>query len=165
MAAGPAPQPAVRVVRHGGQRGWRPMTASRWCWWRAWIWGRVPKKARCCTCAATGITSAAWPGRSCSTGGGEGGLDETLARGWLDALFQSPPDGSPPDSTDWQKLACALALRGRLSVITGGPGTGKTYTTARLLALLFATAADASQLRMAPGRAHGQGGCARSNNL
>jgi len=50
---------------------------------------------------------------------------------------------------DWQKLACALALRGRLSVITGGPGTGKTYTAARLLALLFATAPDAGQLRVA----------------
>ena len=36
---------------------------------------------------------------------------------------------------DWQQW-CA-ALRGRL-VITGGPGTGKTYTAARLLALLLA---------------------------
>jgi len=36
-----------------------------------------------------------------------------------------------------------------MSVITGGPGTGKTYTAARLLALLFATAPDAAQLRVA----------------
>jgi exodeoxyribonuclease V alpha subunit len=50
---------------------------------------------------------------------------------------------------DWQKAACALALRGRLTVITGGPGTGKTYTAARLLALLLAQAPDPTQLRVA----------------
>lgn len=73
-------------------------------------------------------------------------LDEAQARRWLDQLFPPAADGG---TVDWQKLACALALRGRLSVITGGPGTGKTYTAARLLALLFATASDASQLRVA----------------
>ena len=71
-------------------------------------------------------------------------LDEALVKRWLDRLF-STSTAQP----DWQKLACALALRGRLSVITGGPGTGKTYTAARLLALLFATAPDAAQLRVA----------------
>jgi hypothetical protein len=50
---------------------------------------------------------------------------------------------------DWQKLACAVALRGSVAIITGGPGTGKTYTVARLLALLFATAPDAAQQRIA----------------
>lgn len=71
--------------------------------------------------------------------------DTDRVRGWLDRLFG--PSGA--DKPDWQKLACALALRGRLSVITGGPGTGKTYTAARLLALLFAMAPDAQQLRVA----------------
>ena len=71
-------------------------------------------------------------------------LDEALVKRWLDRLFST--SAARPD---WQKLACALALRGRLSVITGGPGTGKTYTAARLLALLFATAPDATQLRVA----------------
>ncbi|NYS59577.1 exodeoxyribonuclease V subunit alpha [Vreelandella salicampi] len=37
---------------------------------------------------------------------------------------------------DWQKTACALAARNRFGVITGGPGTGKTTTVVRLLALL-----------------------------
>ena len=50
---------------------------------------------------------------------------------------------------DWQKMACALALRSGLTVITGGPGTGKTYTAARLLALLLATSANPAQLRVA----------------
>lgn len=46
---------------------------------------------------------------------------------------------------DWQKLACALAARGAFSVITGGPGTGKTTTVVRLLALLQAPAVAAGR--------------------
>ncbi len=37
--------------------------------------------------------------------------------------------------TDWQRVAAAMALRAPLSVICGGPGTGKTHTALRLLAL------------------------------
>lgn len=74
-------------------------------------------------------------------------LDEPRVRDWLGRLFSSSAVAA--NAVDWQKLACALALRGRMSVITGGPGTGKTYTAARLLALLFATVPDAAQLRVA----------------
>ncbi|MFO2466572.1 exodeoxyribonuclease V subunit alpha [Pseudomonas sp. 15FMM2] len=57
----------------------------------------------------------------------------------LDGLFdQAPPDGV----IDWQKLACALATRGAFSIVTGGPGTGKTTTVVRLLALLQAPAVE-----------------------
>jgi exodeoxyribonuclease V alpha subunit len=43
-----------------------------------------------------------------------------------------------------------VALRGSVAIITGGPGTGKTYTVARLLALLFASAGgQAAQQRIA----------------
>ena len=71
-------------------------------------------------------------------------VDEAMAVQWLNRLF------APRDETvDWQKLACALALRGRLTIITGGPGTGKTYTAARLLALLFAVAPQPQLLRVA----------------
>jgi len=72
-------------------------------------------------------------------------LDETLARHWLDRLF----DPAPPGTCDWQKLACAVALRARLAIVTGGPGTGKTYTAARLLAALLAVDAAPQQLRVA----------------
>jgi exodeoxyribonuclease V alpha subunit len=60
-------------------------------------------------------------------------------RRWLDELFPHAPRGG---GVDWQKIACAVAMRGKLGIITGGPGTGKTYTVARLLALLFATAGE-----------------------
>jgi exodeoxyribonuclease V alpha subunit len=83
-------------------------------------------------------------------------VDEVATRTWLDQLFPAPAraDAKPvtrgdAPAMDWQKLACAVALRARLSVITGGPGTGKTYTAARLLALLFAVDADAQRLRVA----------------
>lgn len=51
----------------------------------------------------------------------------------LQSLF--PRQDGPP-RPDWQMIACALAARGAFSVITGGPGTGKTTTVVRLLALL-----------------------------
>ena len=51
-------------------------------------------------------------------------LREELAR-----LF--PGEASP----DWPRIACALAARGAFTVITGGPGTGKTTTVVRLLGL------------------------------
>ena len=41
---------------------------------------------------------------------------------------------------DWQKVAVAVAALKKFVVISGGPGTGKTYTVARILALLQAMA-------------------------
>jgi len=60
---------------------------------------------------------------------------------------QSAKGVEPP--LDGQKLACALALQGRFTVITGGPGTGKTYTAARLLVLLQALHRGRHPLRVA----------------
>ncbi|NOG31437.1 exodeoxyribonuclease V subunit alpha [Halomonas sp. TBZ9] len=48
----------------------------------------------------------------------------------LNILFE------PNAALNWQKTACALAARSRFGIITGGPGTGKTTTVVRLLALL-----------------------------
>lgn len=53
------------------------------------------------------------------------------------ALFRRLFASGDAASTDWQAVAAAAALRGRLTVITGGPGTGKTTTVARILALLL----------------------------
>jgi exodeoxyribonuclease V alpha subunit len=43
---------------------------------------------------------------------------------------------STGNDLDWPRIACALAARGAFSLITGGPGTGKTTTVVRLLGLL-----------------------------
>lgn len=59
---------------------------------------------------------------------------ETDLRPVLDRLF--PPHRETGSQPDWQKLACALAARQALTVITGGPGTGKTTTVVKLLGLL-----------------------------
>ena len=69
----------------------------------------------------------------------------------LDLLFpnQAPAhrlDASLNRAPDWQKVACALAARKRLTLITGGPGTGKTTTVVRLLALLQSNANKKSQV-------------------
>ena len=42
-----------------------------------------------------------------------------------------------PDSRDRQRVAAACALIKKFSVISGGPGTGKTTTVAKILALLL----------------------------
>ncbi|WP_418318175.1 exodeoxyribonuclease V subunit alpha [Piscinibacter sakaiensis] len=76
-------------------------------------------------------------------------VDRGAVRAWLDRLFRSAEPGGAAKDFDWQKAACGLALTGSLSVITGGPGTGKTYTAARLLALLFAVDPAPQQLRIA----------------
>lgn len=71
-------------------------------------------------------------------------IDKAKARRLLDDLF---PAAGP--EVDWQKIACALALRSHFTIITGGPGTGKTYTAARLLVLLQGLHAGAQPLRVA----------------
>lgn len=67
---------------------------------------------------------------------------ENLAQS-LDTLFPaatpvtaSNAQAGQAPAPDWQKIACALATRERITLITGGPGTGKTTTVVRLLALL-----------------------------
>ena len=96
-------------------------------------------------------------------------VDESLVVHWLDRLFpeaqlpaadsidvESKPPltngtgvAAPPFVLDWQRTACVLAARAGLTVITGGPGTGKTYTAARLLALLFALSPQPQHMRVA----------------
>jgi exodeoxyribonuclease V alpha subunit len=51
------------------------------------------------------------------------------------AAAAATPAATTPD-IDWQKAAAALALRQRLVVLSGGPGTGKTTAVVNLLACL-----------------------------
>jgi exodeoxyribonuclease V alpha subunit len=79
---------------------------------------------------------------------------ENIVRDWLSARDQSRPDvdpvrvaalldelfvtdqGAPTPAPDRQRLAAAVAATEWVTILTGGPGTGKTYTVARILALL-----------------------------
>src|SRR6185503_18028821 len=45
--------------------------------------------------------------------------EPALVRQWLDRLFTH---ATREGGADWQKIACAVATRGGLAVITGGPG-------------------------------------------
>ncbi|MBF6353408.1 exodeoxyribonuclease V subunit alpha [Nocardia higoensis] len=60
-------------------------------------------------------------------------VDAAVVRRELDRLFGV--DGGAPDR---QRLAAALAATHWTTVVAGGPGTGKTHTIARVLALLEA---------------------------
>ncbi len=67
------------------------------------------------------------------------GVDADLLASGLARLF--PGDDAP----DFQRMAAATAVLRRVSVVAGGPGTGKTTTVARVLALLEAQAAASAR--------------------
>ncbi len=63
----------------------------------------------------------------------------------LDALFTPIASGEP----DMQRLACEVAAQHHITLITGGPGTGKTTTVVKLLSLLVGTATRDLQIHLA----------------
>jgi exodeoxyribonuclease V alpha subunit len=60
-------------------------------------------------------------------------LDEDRLREGLQRLF---PPAAAATATDWQKVAAFTAAVKSFAVISGGPGTGKTFTIAKILTLL-----------------------------
>ncbi len=60
-------------------------------------------------------------------------LNSPLLKSGLQRLFPKVDN-----TVDWQAVAAAIALLNRFVVISGGPGTGKTSTVIRILALLLA---------------------------
>lgn len=70
-------------------------------------------------------------------------LRESMAR-----LFPGGAAGSAVEDTDWQAVAAVAALHKRLCIISGGPGTGKTSTVVKILALLLEQHPE-GQLRIA----------------
>ncbi len=65
-----------------------------------------------------------------------GRLRERLAR-WF--------PGREASGVDWQRVAAAVAALRSLCVISGGPGTGKTFSVVKILALLIEEALDAGR--------------------
>lgn len=61
--------------------------------------------------------------------------DPSLVQQLLDRLFPNPDDAQ-------QRAAAEVATREALTVLTGGPGTGKTTTVVKLLATLWLSAGD-----------------------
>lgn len=59
------------------------------------------------------------------------GVDATAFKQALDRYFPAVPG----DPFDWQKFAAVIGSSKYFCVITGGPGTGKTFTIAKMLAL------------------------------
>jgi exodeoxyribonuclease V alpha subunit len=65
-------------------------------------------------------------------------IDIQHLKGILNRLFPEPGQ----KEIDWQKIAAAVACLKLFCVITGGPGTGKTFTVTKILALLIELMAD-----------------------
>jgi exodeoxyribonuclease V alpha subunit len=61
-------------------------------------------------------------------------INPALLNQLLDPLF--PVTAATQAEPDWQRLSCAIAASSSFSVITGGPGTGKTTTVVKLLLVL-----------------------------
>jgi len=70
-------------------------------------------------------------------------VEMTAEESLLDALFGSVET----NETDWQKIAAKRALQQNFLIVSGGPGTGKTTTVVKILALL--QSASRKQLRIA----------------
>ena len=74
-------------------------------------------------------------------------LDITAAKVLLSDLFDEEHNHAEQGQTlDWQKIAVCIAASQTLSFITGGPGTGKTTTVTKLLALLQGLASKKNKI-------------------
>lgn len=60
--------------------------------------------------------------------------DRAASRALLERLF-GPADHTAPD---FQRMAAAMAAVSTLSIVSGGPGTGKTWTATKIVALAVA---------------------------
>lgn len=71
-----------------------------------------------------------------------GGLETAAADDLLGVLFPEASENDVGDAAADQAKAARTALRSPLALVSGGPGTGKTTTVARILVLLLAAEPD-----------------------
>jgi exodeoxyribonuclease V alpha subunit len=69
-------------------------------------------------------------------------VDVALLKDGLERLFLKTME-----EVDWQRIAAVAAVRNRFTVISGGPGTGKTTTVVKIIALLLEQA-NGSRMRI-----------------
>ena len=95
---------------------------------------RFTWRERPCTSTASGLTSAWLPPTCCDVRTAPPSRSTTTCSrpAWRSCSTKA--------TTPTQRMAAATAVLRRVSVIAGGPGTGKTTTVARVLALLEAQA-------------------------
>ncbi|RKT27512.1 exodeoxyribonuclease V alpha subunit [Paraburkholderia sp. RAU2J] len=86
-------------------------------------------RARDAMVAGTGLDAGAGP---------DAAADARTLHARLLRYFGPPKD----DEVDWQRVAAVMALSGRLTIVSGGPGTGKTTTVVGVLACLLDARAD-----------------------
>jgi len=65
-----------------------------------------------------------------------GAFDELRLKDSFERIFPRGENNGETD-VDWRKVAAFASFRNGLCVISGGPGTGKTFAVARILALLI----------------------------
>jgi exodeoxyribonuclease V alpha subunit len=72
----------------------------------------------------------------------------------INELFKKPANAVPPanaeEAVDWQLAAAVTGILHNFTIITGGPGTGKTTTVAKILAILYATSPELKVALAAP---------------
>lgn len=97
--------------------------------------------------AASGAAAGGAPGGGAPGGGAAGVTAEAGSRGGaIDAVARRL---FPAAADDRQREALGTASTSLLTVLTGGPGTGKTTTVARLVAALQATAGPGLRVALA----------------
>ncbi len=137
VAALPWPKPARGRRRSGQPAGRRPVRGRR-------ATGRCGWSTGWSTSTATGGRSTPSRGTSTRRRPRRRRVDPRPAR----APRSAPdlPGRRPPTDSGWQRV---VAAHRRFSIVAGGPGTGKTTTVARLLALLQDLADGALRVALA----------------